>query len=137
MLGCCDAFISLHRSEGFGRGIAEALQLGLDVIATDYGGNTDFCNGPLSHSVQSKEVPIPRGTYPYADGHCWGDPDLDHATQLMRQVAERRIKLVNNPDAFAADISRDPAVLALYRERFSLAAAGARYKKQLQQLWKY
>ena len=53
MLGCCDAFISLHRSEGFGA-TEEALQLGLDVIATDYGGNTDFCNGPLSHSLQSK-----------------------------------------------------------------------------------
>ena len=38
--------ISLHRSEGFGRGMAEALQLGVDVIATAYGGNTDFCSGP-------------------------------------------------------------------------------------------
>ena len=40
--------ISLHPSEGFGRGMAEALQLGVDVIATAYGGNTDFCTGPLS-----------------------------------------------------------------------------------------
>ena len=58
MFGCCDAFLSLHRSEGFGRGMAEALQLGLDVIATDYGGNTDFCIGPpltrsLSRSADS------------------------------------------------------------------------------------
>jgi glycosyltransferase involved in cell wall biosynthesis len=42
--------IALHRSEGFGRGMAEALQLGVDVIATAYSGNTDFC----------------------ADGHVWG-----------------------------------------------------------------
>ena len=52
LYGCCDVFLSLHRSEGFGRGMAEALQLGVDVIATDYGGNTDFCIGPLAHPVR-------------------------------------------------------------------------------------
>jgi glycosyltransferase involved in cell wall biosynthesis len=39
----CDCFVSLHRAEGFGRGIAEALLLGLNVIATNHGGNVDFC----------------------------------------------------------------------------------------------
>ena len=52
LYGCCDVFLSLHRSEGFGRGIAEALLLGVDVIATAYGGNTDFCAGPLAHPVR-------------------------------------------------------------------------------------
>ena len=56
-------FLSLHRSEGFGRGIAESLPLGVDVIATAYAGNTDFCT----------------------DGHVWGEPDLDHAAELMQQ----------------------------------------------------
>ena len=59
LYGCCDVFLSLHRSEGFGRGMAEALQLGLDVIATDFGGNTDFCTGPLAHPVRWRKVPIP------------------------------------------------------------------------------
>jgi glycosyltransferase involved in cell wall biosynthesis len=45
-------FLSLQRSEGFGRGMAEALQLGVDVITTAYGGNTDFCTGPLAHPVR-------------------------------------------------------------------------------------
>ena len=45
LYGCCDSFISLHRAEGFGRGLAEAFQLGLDVVATDWSGNTDFCHG--------------------------------------------------------------------------------------------
>lgn len=44
LYGCCDVFLSMHRSEGFGPGMAEALQLGVDVIATDFGGNTDSCN---------------------------------------------------------------------------------------------
>jgi len=128
LYGCCDAFISLHRSEGFGRGMAEALQLGLDVIATAYGGNTDFCTGPLAHPVRCQEVPIPRGAYPCADGHVWGEPDLEHAGELMQQVAARRL-------AAAADPSRDPSVLEAYRQRFSWAAAGARYRARLEEMW--
>jgi len=133
MFGCCDAFLSLHRSEGFGRGMAEALQLGLDVIATDYGGNTDFCDGPLSHLVRCKEVPIPRGAYPCADGHCWGEPDLDHAAQLMQEVAERRLEIACNPNAF--DPCRSAKVLADCRKRFSFVEIGARYRERLQLLW--
>ena len=40
LYGCCNVFLSLHRSEGFSCGMAEALQLGLDVIATTYGSST-------------------------------------------------------------------------------------------------
>jgi len=65
--------------------MAEALQLGVDVIAMDDGGNTDFCTGPLAHPVRCQEVPIPRGAYPYSDGHVWGEPDLEHAAELMQQ----------------------------------------------------
>ena len=135
LYGCCDVFLSLHRSEGFGRGMAEALQLGVDVIATAYGGNTDFCTGPLAHPVRCQEVPIPRGAYPCADGHVWGEPDLDHAAELMQQVAARRLALANDHDAAAVDPSRDPSVLAAYRQRFSWAAAGARYRARLEELW--
>jgi len=77
--------LSLHRVEGFGRGMAEALQLGVDVIATAHGGNTDFC----------------------ADGHVWGVSDLDHAAELMQQAAARRLALVNDHEAAAANPSRD------------------------------
>lgn len=135
LYGCCDVFLSLHRSEGFGRGMAEALQLGVDVIATDYGGNTDFCSGPLAHPVRCREVPIPRGAYPCADGHVWGEPDLEHAVELMQQVAARRLDTAADPEVAAVDPSRDSEVLAVYRERFSLAAAGARYRARLEELW--
>jgi hypothetical protein len=135
LYGCCDVFLSLHRSEGFGRGMAEALQLGLDVIATAYGGNTDFCDGPLAHLVHSREVPIPRGAYPCGDGHPWGEPDMDHAVVLMRQVAARRWRAAADSWAAAQDPSRDPKVLTTYRQRFSVATAGARYRERLEDLW--
>ena len=47
LYGCCDVFLSPHRSGGFGRGTAEALQLCVDVIANDFGGNANFCTGPM------------------------------------------------------------------------------------------
>ncbi|EAR19352.1 glycosyltransferase [Synechococcus sp. W2B2] len=133
LYGCCDVFLSLHRSEGFGRGMAEALQLGVDVITTDFGGNTDFCKGPLAHPVRWRKAPIPRGSYPNADGHSWAEPDLGHAADLCQRVAERRHAIATNPEA--ADPSRDAMVLADYRKRFSFEAAGARYLKRLEELW--
>ena len=131
--GCCNVFLSLHRSEGFGRGMAEALQLGVDVIATDFGGNTDFCTGPLAHPFRWREAPIPRGSYPNADGHSWEEPDVDDAAQLCRQVAERRQVLVY--DLNIADPSRDVLVLAEYRNRFCFAEVGVRYRQRLKALW--
>jgi hypothetical protein len=136
LYGCCDVFLSLHRSEGFGRGMAEALQLGLDVISTAYGGNSDFCTGPLAHPVRFQTVQIPRGAYPCADGHFWAEPDLGHAAALMQQVALRRRGLDSDPPATATvDPSRDPDVLATYRGRFSHATAGLRYRARLEALW--
>ena len=133
--GSCDVFISLHRSEGFGRGLAEALQLGLDVIATGYGGNTDFCFGALSHLVRFREVPIPRGAYHFADGHYWAEPDLDHAIEIMRKIATRRSSFISNPRNMESDICRNADILASYRDYFSLAAVGSRYKSRLKYIW--
>lgn len=76
--------------------MAKALQLGVDIIATDFGSNTDFCTGPLAIPVRSREAPIPRGSYPSADGHYWTEQDIDDAAQLCRQVAECRQALAYN-----------------------------------------
>lgn len=136
LYGCCDVFLSLHRSEGFGRGIAEALQLGLDVIATDFGGNTDFCTGPLTHAVSYRLAPIPRGAYPEGDSHHWGEPNLEHAAELCREVASRRLALATESRVDARDPSRDSSVLSAYRQRFSFADVGARYRRRLEDLWR-
>ncbi|MEB3320081.1 MAG: glycosyltransferase [Cyanobium sp.] len=124
LYGCCDVFVSLHRSEGFGRGLAEALQLGLHVIATDFGGNTDFCTGPLAHPVRYRRVPIPRGAYPCADGHHWAEPDQHDAVRLIREVAQQLLETGHAGEAAEG-----------YRERFSCELVGARYRDRLLQLW--
>lgn len=86
LYSCCDCYMSLHRAEGFGRGIAEALLLGLDVIATDYSGNVDFCReNPAAHMASYNMVPVKDGEYPFGDGQLWANVNEDHVAELMRE----------------------------------------------------
>lgn len=84
LIRALDAYISLHRSEGFGLTIAEAMLLGTPVIATDYGGSRDLASPFNALLVDARPVPIGAGHEPYpADGE-WAEPDLDHAAAQMR-----------------------------------------------------
>lgn len=82
----CDCYISLHRSEGLGLTMAEAMGLGKPVIATAYGGNLQFMTEQNSFLVPWTAVPIPEGCAPYLPGTPWAQPDLDAATAMMRAV---------------------------------------------------
>jgi glycosyltransferase involved in cell wall biosynthesis len=82
----CDCFLSLHRSEGFGRGLAEAMYLGKPVIATGYSGNLDFTNEQNACLVDYKLVPVKDHEYPFATGQKWAEPDIDHAVWYMRRL---------------------------------------------------
>jgi glycosyltransferase involved in cell wall biosynthesis len=85
-----DCFVSLHRSEGFGIPIAEAMLLEKPVIATAYSANMDFTTPANSFLVKYKLVEIDRDYGPYRKGWVWADPDLDHAAELMRYAYENR-----------------------------------------------
>jgi hypothetical protein len=84
LIRALDCYVSLHRSEGFGLTIAEAMLLGTPVIATDYGGSRDLASPFNALLVDARPVPIGAGHEPYpADGE-WAEPDLDHAAAQMR-----------------------------------------------------
>jgi len=117
LIGGCDVFLSLHRSEGFGRGIAEAGLLGLQVVTSAWGGNVDFCQGEQFHLVPCTPRPIPPGAYAHGEGHCWGEPDLSVALEQLRQCAQQR------PTGPA---SKDAALRQL-----SISATGQRYRQAL------
>lgn len=86
MLNDSDVYISLHRSEGFGLGMAEAMALGKPVIATAYGGNCDFMNQKNSALVGFHLKATDRAYPPYPIGTIWAEPDIDNAARLMRRL---------------------------------------------------
>lgn len=83
-----DVFVSLHRAEGFGLPIAEAMGLGKLVIATDYSGSTDFVSADCAMPVRYRMVEVGEKAYPLGGGQFWADPDLGEAARLMRLAAE-------------------------------------------------
>lgn len=86
LLNACDVFVSLHRSEGFGRGLGEAMALGRLAMGTGWSGNLDFMTARNSLLVQHRLVPLQPGDYPHARGQRWAEPDIDHALRLLGQV---------------------------------------------------
>lgn len=84
----CDCYVSLHRSEGFGRGPAEAMLLGKPVIVTNYSGNVDFTLSSNSCLVDYRLIPVASGQYPYSEGQVWADPSVEHAAWYMRRLFE-------------------------------------------------
>ncbi|MEM0333388.1 MAG: glycosyltransferase [Candidatus Aenigmatarchaeota archaeon] len=88
LIDACDCFVSLHRSEGFGRGIAESMYLGKPVIATNYSGNTDFTLPDNSCLVDFKLIPVKEGEYPGYKGQVWAQPDVEQAAFYMRKIYE-------------------------------------------------
>lgn len=86
LLSVCDSFISLHRSEGFGLGLAEAMFLGKPVIGTDWSANTDFMSEKNSCPVRYNLVKLGETYGPYEDYQYWADPDIDHASIYMKRL---------------------------------------------------
>ena len=91
LLYLCDCFVSMHRSEGFGRGLAEAMYLGKPVIATGYSGNMDFCDGNTSFILEYELIPVNPGEYPFWQDQEWANASVEHCCDLME-------KLVKEPD---------------------------------------
>lgn len=91
LIRCSDCFVSLHRSEGFGRGLAEAMFLGKPVIATGYSGNLDFMTQENSLLVDYELIPLKEGEYPFWKEQHWADPDTDQAASFMTELINRPI----------------------------------------------
>jgi glycosyltransferase involved in cell wall biosynthesis len=88
LIASCDAYVSLHRAEGFGYTMAEAMLAGRPVIAIGYSGNLEFMDEANSFLVGYEPAAIPERGDPYPAGSTWAEPDLDEAAALMRLVVD-------------------------------------------------
>jgi glycosyltransferase involved in cell wall biosynthesis len=88
LVGVSDAVASLHRSEGLGLLVAEAMVLGKPVISTDYSATTELVTPQTGFPVDYRLIPVAEGAYPFSAGQVWADVDVDHAAWQMRQVFE-------------------------------------------------
>ncbi len=86
LMNVCDAFISLHRSEGIGLCLAQSMLLGKPVIATNYSGNTDFTLPDNSCLVDFDLISVKKGEYPFWEGQVWADPSVDQAADYMQKL---------------------------------------------------
>jgi glycosyltransferase involved in cell wall biosynthesis len=114
---CCDAYVSLHRAEGFGMGMAECMQLGKPVIATNWSGNMEFMDEDSAALVRHTLIPVSAEEYPDGQGQRWAEPDTTHAAEWMGRLARdpvfaaalgergrRHVHEVLSPDRVAAEI---------------------------------
>jgi glycosyltransferase involved in cell wall biosynthesis len=90
LMTACDCYVSLHRSEGLGLGMAETMLLGKPVIATAYSGNLDFMTPETGYLVEYERVSIPESVTQYPRGSHWAEPSVEHAAELMRRVYDRQ-----------------------------------------------
>ena len=129
VLNICDAYVSLHRSEGYGMGIAEAMYLGKPVIATAYSGNMEFMTSDNSYPVNyhlekikaSDHFYDPWNASVFEIGQEWGEPEVEHAAQLMRYVYEHQTEAKAKGKAASESI----------RTHFSHQSVGARMVDRL------
>ena len=87
LTNACDVYLSLHRAEGFGLGIAEAMSLGKPVIVTDYSSTTEFCNASNAIPVGYKIVKMGvTDNKLYSAAEKWAEPDVDEAAQSLSRL---------------------------------------------------
>lgn len=95
----CDAFVSLHRSEGYGRGLSEAMSLGRLAVGTAWSGNLDFMTADNSVLVDYELVAVNDGEYPHGAGNRWAEADPLDAARKLR-------KLIDSPADYRTTVAR-------------------------------
>jgi len=86
LLKCVDVYVSLHRAEGFGLVMAEAMLLGTPVIATNWSSNTEFMDSEVACMVDCNLVQLEKAYGPFQKGQRWADPDVEQTATYMRAL---------------------------------------------------
>lgn len=121
-----DCYVSLHKSEGWGFGMIEAMNLGVPVVCTGYSGNMDFCSDDTAWLVNFEEVELEPDDYIFVrPGQKWAEPDIDHAARQLYAVYEYE----------TLRDERANRALKNVRENFSADAIALRYEERLKKIF--
>ncbi len=123
LLASSDCLVSLHRAEGFGRSLAEAVLLGRKVVATYWSGNVDFALAGHQLLVEADLVGIPAGQYPWADGQHWAEPRQSAAVEALRAARYEPLEISGDLTAF-----RPADVGTRYRQRLDIIYRANAYR---------
>ncbi len=126
LISLADCYVSLHRSEGLGLTLSEAMSLGKPVIATNYSGNTDFMADSNSFLIPWSRVLVGEGAGGYDPTATWAEPNEDAAVEAMRFVFK------NQQEARIRGARAREDVLGGH----SQVTAGAIMKSRLEEIWR-
>ena len=120
-----DCYVSPHRSEGLGLTLLEAMNAKKPVIATPYGGVTDFVNPKTAYPIDYRLVPVGRGNPPYPEQFLWADPLQSSLRSAMRSV-------FSNPE-----VARNVGLRghAQMHSMFSLDRSAAQIRAEMDRIW--
>ena len=122
----CDCYVSLHRSEGWGFGLIEAMSIGVPILCTGYSGNVDFTRPEHSWLVDYDLVEPKAGEYIFVDGdQVWANPKEESAVEMMRAVRA-------NPAERERRAERAKAFVA---KNYTIAAEAKKYAKRLDEIF--
>lgn len=125
LISLADCYVSLHRSEGLGLTLSEAVSHAVPVIATDYSGPTDFLHGDHAHLIPWDRVPVGEGAGGYSPTATWAEPRVDAAAEAMRRVHA-------DPHAARAMAQRgQQAILSAFAPEVS----GTIMRSRLEEIW--
>lgn len=92
LMASLDAYVSLHRAEGFGLTMAEAMVLGKPVVATGYSGNLDFMDADSALLVDYDVVTTRQAHGAYPAGSRWAQPSIAHCADLMLALEDSSLR---------------------------------------------
>lgn len=95
LIGNSDVLLNLHRAEGFGLPIAEALQMGVPAIYTDWSSPHEFniLKGAYPIEYSLKQILDTQGIY--RNGR-WAEPDEASACKALKEVYTKWLHIDKN-----------------------------------------
>lgn len=124
LIKCVDVYVSLHRAEGFGLVLSEAMLVGTATIATNYSATTEFQTEDTACLVGYKMVPVKKNVWGHKKTYAWAEPNIDEAAAYMKKLYEDkayRQKIEDNAKSYV-------------RDKLSLELAAKKIKDRIERL---